>query len=64
MDYYDVLGVNKNASMQDIKKAYRKLSFKYHPDKNGGHDSEFKRINDAYSVLSDSEKKVNMIILL
>ena len=58
MDYYDVLGVNKNASMQDIKKAYRKLSFKYHPDKNNGNDSEeFKIISNAYSVLSDSDKK-------
>jgi molecular chaperone DnaJ len=60
-DYYDILGVSKTASASDIKKAYRKLAMKYHPDKNAGEDNElkFKKINEAYSVLSDKNKKAN-----
>ena len=56
-NYYDVLGVNKNASQDDIKKAYRNLSKKYHPDKNGGDDSKFKEINEAYDTLGDETKR-------
>ncbi len=58
-DYYDVLGVSKNATNDELKKAYRKLALKHHPDKGGGKESEakFKEINEAYSVLSDSEKR-------
>ena len=59
-DYYEVLGLNKGAGDDEIKKAYRKLAKKYHPDMNPG-DSEaevkFKEVNEAYSVLSDTEKK-------
>ena len=61
-DYYSILGVDKGASSDDIKKAYRKLAIKYHPDKNPGDKSaedKFKQINEAYSVLSDSEKRRN-----
>ena len=60
-DYYDVLGVNKQSSDQDIKKAYRKLAKKYHPDVNKDSDAEgkFKEINEAYEVLSDQQKKAN-----
>lgn len=61
-DYYSILGVDKNATSDDIKKAYRKLAIKYHPDKNPGDKSaeeKFKQINEAYSVLSDSEKRKN-----
>ena len=58
-DYYDVLGVPKNASKDDIKKAYRKLALKYHPDKNKDKDAEdrFKEISEAYAVLYDDEKR-------
>lgn len=56
-NYYDVLGVNKQASQDDIKKAYRKLSKKYHPDRNGGDDSKFKEINEAYDILGDETKR-------
>ena len=55
--YYDILGVNKNASQDDIKKAYRNLSKKYHPDKTGGDDSKFKEINEAYDTLGDETKR-------
>lgn len=56
-NYYDILGVNKNATQDEIKKAFRKLSMKYHPDKNGGDDTKFKEINEAYSTLSDENKR-------
>ena len=59
-DYYEVLGFSKNASDGDIKKAYRNLAKKYHPDMNPGDkeaEVKFKEVNEAYSVLSDSEKK-------
>ena len=56
-NYYDILGVNKNASQDDIKKAYRNLSKKYHPDRNDGDDSKFKEINEAYNTLGDETKR-------
>ncbi|KUO70688.1 MAG: molecular chaperone DnaJ [Clostridia bacterium BRH_c25] len=59
-DYYEVLGINKAASEEDIKKAYRQLAKKYHPDMNQGDKSleaKFKEVNEAYEVLSDKEKK-------
>src|SRR5579883_1947077 len=59
-DYYKVLGVDKKASQDDIKKAYRKLAIKYHPDKNPGDkkaEEKFKEINEANDVLSDPEKR-------
>jgi molecular chaperone DnaJ len=61
-DYYDVLGVNKSASPEDIKSAYRKLAVKYHPDKNPGDkaaEDKFKEASEAYSILSDKSKKEN-----
>ncbi len=55
-DYYKILGVNKDASEEEIKKAFRKLAHKYHPDK-GGDEKKFKEINEAYQVLSNKEKR-------
>ncbi|HCY17849.1 MAG: Chaperone protein DnaJ [Candidatus Nomurabacteria bacterium GW2011_GWF2_35_12] len=56
-DYYDILGVNKNASKDDIKKAFYKLAHKYHPDKKEGNEAKFKQVNEAYQVLSDDSKR-------
>lgn len=56
-DYYNVLGVQKNASKDEIKKAFRKLAHEHHPDKKGGDDAKFKEVNEAYQVLSDDEKR-------
>jgi molecular chaperone DnaJ len=59
-DYYDILGVKKNATDEELKKAYRNLAKKYHPDKNKGNkeaENKFKEISEAYAVLSDREKR-------
>jgi molecular chaperone DnaJ len=56
-DYYQVLGVTKSASEDDIKSAFRKLAQKYHPDKKGGDETKFKEASEAYSVLSDKKKR-------
>jgi curved DNA-binding protein len=61
-DYYKVLGVERNASQEEIRRAYRKLALKYHPDRNQGDkaaEERFKEINEAYQVLSDTEKRVH-----
>ncbi len=56
-DYYKVLGVNEDASFEEIKKNYRKLAFQYHPDKNPGKEEMMKEINEAYAVLSNERKR-------
>lgn len=56
-DYYEILGVDKKASKDEVKKAFRTLAHKYHPDKKTGDDAKFKEINEAYSVLSDDQKR-------
>ena len=60
-DYYDVLGVSKNANEAEVKKSYRKLAMKYHPDRNKGDreaEKKFKEVSEAYEVLKDPQKKI------
>ena len=56
-DYYEILGVGKNSSQEDIKRAYRKLAHQHHPDKKGGDEKKFKEINEAYQILGDDTKR-------
>jgi DnaJ-class molecular chaperone len=56
-DYYKLLGVEKGASKDEIKKAYRKMAHKYHPDKKDGDEAKFKEVNEAYSILSNDQKR-------
>lgn len=56
-NYYDILGVSKSASQDEIKKAYRKLAHEYHPDKAGGDEAKMKEINEAYQTLKDKDKR-------
>lgn len=56
-NYYDILGVAKSASPEDIKRAYRKLAHQYHPDKGAGNEQKFKQVNEAYQVLGNDEKR-------
>ncbi|HAI07711.1 MAG TPA: molecular chaperone DnaJ, partial [Dehalococcoidia bacterium] len=59
-DFYETLGVPRNASQKDIRQAYRSMARQYHPDVNGGEktsEEKFKQINEAYSVLSDASKR-------
>jgi len=56
-DYYEVLGVDKKANQDEIKKAYRKMAHKHHPDKKGGDEAKFKEVNEAYQTLSDTSKR-------
>jgi len=56
-DYYNILGIERGASKEEIKKAFRRLAHKYHPDKAGGNEQKFKEINEAYYVLSDEKRR-------
>jgi molecular chaperone DnaJ len=58
-DYYDVLGISKNSTQDEIKRAFRRLAMQYHPDRNKAPDAEqkFKEINEAYEVLSDENRR-------
>jgi molecular chaperone DnaJ len=56
-DYYEILGISKNASEDEIKKAYRKAAVKYHPDKDGGDEAKFKEVSEAYEILKDNSKR-------
>src|SRR3990167_2043228 len=56
-DYYTILGVNKEASPDDIKKAFHRMAHKYHPDKKGGDEAKFKEVNEAYQILSDRKRR-------
>ena len=65
-DFYEILGINKSSSQDEIKKAYRKVAIKYHPDKNPDNkaaEEKFKEAAEAYEVLSNPEKNKNMIDL-
>ena len=60
MEYYEILGVSKTATADEIKKSYRKLALKFHPDKNPDNaeaEAKFKKISEAYAVLSDTKKR-------
>ena len=61
-DYYEILGVSKGATKEEVKKAYKKLALKYHPDRNkeDGAEEKFKEISEAYAVLSDDKKKTSI----
>ena len=56
-DYYNILGVSKNASADEIKRAFRKKAHEFHPDKGNGSAEKFKEINQAYQVLGDEQKR-------
>ncbi len=56
-DYYSILGITKTASKDDVKRAFRKLAHEYHPDKKSGNEAKFKEVNEAYTVLSDEQKR-------
>lgn len=56
-NYYDILGIAKTATEEDIKSAFRKLAHKYHPDKKGGDEKKFKEASEAYAVLSNKQKR-------
>ncbi|MEK9176854.1 MAG: DnaJ domain-containing protein, partial [Patescibacteria group bacterium] len=56
-DYYSILGIDRKASSEDIKKAFRKRAHQYHPDKKGGNEAKFKELSEAYAVLSDDKKR-------
>lgn len=57
MNYYQILELHYHADEQEIKSSYRRLAMKYHPDRSTGHEEKFKLINEAYKVLSDSDKR-------
>ena len=56
-DYYTILGIQKGATKDDVKRAFRKLAHKYHPDKKGGDETKFKEVSEAYTILSDDKKR-------
>jgi len=57
LDYYQILGVPLNSSLEDIKKSFRKLAHQYHPDKSSGDENKFKVVNEAYQILSNKKKE-------
>ena len=56
-DYYNILGIERNSSPDDIKRAFRRLAHEHHPDKSGGNEAKFKEVNEAFQVLGDAEKR-------